>query len=67
MGSIMYNIRNCQIKTMPCIEKKDLLKGRTAGLSPLGSRGSGLAGMGSGLYRRWQAMGEERVLVSDYL
>jgi hypothetical protein len=40
------------------VEKKDLLKLQTAELSPWGSGCSSLAGMGSGLYRRGQAMGE---------
>jgi hypothetical protein len=37
------------------VEKKDLLQ--NAGLSPLRSGSSGFDGMGSGLYRRDQAMG----------
>jgi hypothetical protein len=50
------------------VEKKDLLKLQTAGMSPSGSGSRGLAGMGSGLYRRGQAMGGGReFLVSDYL
>jgi hypothetical protein len=50
------------MKNTPCVEKKDLFKGQTAGLSPLGSESSCLAGMGSGLYRRGQAMGERESL-----
>jgi hypothetical protein len=47
------------------VEKKDLLQ--TAGLSPLRSESSGSAGMGSGLYRRGQAMGEGESLWSPII
>jgi hypothetical protein len=62
------DVRNCQIKTMPHVEKKDLLEldHRTVILS--GSQSSGLGEMSSGLYRRGQTMGGgKRSLVSDYL
>jgi hypothetical protein len=28
-----WSVRNCRIKTIPRVEKKDLLKGQTAGLA----------------------------------
>jgi hypothetical protein len=49
------------------VEKKDLLKEQTAGLSLSGSESSRLAGMGSGLYRRSQAMGEGKSLCSPII
>jgi hypothetical protein len=58
-------IRYYLIKTMPCVERKDLSGIQTAGLSLfLGSECSGLAELGSGLYRRGQAMGEGESLWS---
>jgi hypothetical protein len=45
------------------MERKDLLV-QTAGLSLSGSEWSGLAELGSGLYRRGQAMGEGESLWS---
>jgi hypothetical protein len=64
------DVRYCQIKTMPCVERKDLLGIQTAGLSLSGSEWNGLAELGSGLYRRGQAMVEgERVwslIISDH-
>jgi hypothetical protein len=53
-----HAVRNCQTKTTPCVEKKDLLKAQTAGLPPSGSECSSLAGMGRGLYRRGHTMRE---------
>jgi hypothetical protein len=50
---------------MPRVEKKDLLQ--TAGLSSSRSGSSSLAGMGSGLYRRGQAMGEGEGLWSPII
>jgi hypothetical protein len=47
----LADVRYCHIK-------KDLLGIQTAGLSLSGSEWSSLAEMGSGLYRRGQAMGE---------
>jgi hypothetical protein len=47
------------------VEKKDLLQ--TAGLSLLRSGNNGFAGMGSGLYRRSQAMGEGESLWSSII
>jgi hypothetical protein len=49
-------VRNCQTKTMPHVEKKDLLK--AAGLPLLGSECSSLAGMSRELYRRSHTMKE---------
>jgi hypothetical protein len=46
------NVRNCQTKTTPRVERKDLLEAQTARLPPSGSEYSSLVGMGSGLYRR---------------
>jgi hypothetical protein len=46
------------------VEKKDLLGIQTAGLSLSGSEWSDLAELGSGLYRRGQAMGEGESLWS---
>jgi hypothetical protein len=55
------DVRYCRIKTMPRVERKVLLV-QTAGPSLLsGSECSSLAELDSGLYRRGQAMGEERV------
>jgi hypothetical protein len=54
--------RNCQIKTTPHVEKKDLLESDCRTVTLLGSECSSLAEMGSGLYRRGQAMGEEESL-----
>jgi hypothetical protein len=61
---ISPTVRNCRIKTLPHMKKKNLLKGQTAGLPPLRSGSSGLAGVGSGLYRRGQAVREEESLWS---
>jgi hypothetical protein len=41
--------------------KERLIEIQTAGLSPSGSGYRSLAGMGSGLYRRGQAVRRERV------
>jgi hypothetical protein len=60
------DVRNCQIKTTPCVEKKDLLGTRPQG-SLSGSECSGLAEMGSGLYRRGQPMGEGESLWSPII
>jgi hypothetical protein len=58
----MLTVRYFQIKTTPRVETKDLLGIQTAGLSLSVSEWSSLAELGSGLYRRGQAMGEgERV------
>jgi hypothetical protein len=46
------------------VEKKDLLEPDHRAVMLLGSECSGLAEMGSGLYRRGQAMGEEERLWS---
>jgi hypothetical protein len=52
-------VRYCQIKTMPHVERKDLLEIQTAGLPPYPRSGSSdLAELGSGFYRRGQAMGK---------
>jgi hypothetical protein len=59
-------VRNCWIKTTPYEEKKDLLGARPQSC-PLGSGSSSLAGMGSGLYRRGQAMGEGENLWSPII
>jgi hypothetical protein len=61
---LLENIRNCQIKATPHVEKKDLLQ--TAGLT-LRSGSSSLSEMGSGLYRRGQAMGEGESLWSPII
>jgi hypothetical protein len=58
-------VRNCRIKTVPCVEKKDLLQ--TAGLSPSRSGSSSMAAVGSGLYRRGQAIGEGESLWSSII
>jgi hypothetical protein len=47
--------------------KERFIRGQTAGLSLLGSEHSSLAGMGSGLYRRGQAMGEGESLWSPII
>jgi hypothetical protein len=60
------DIRYCQIKTMPCVERKSY-KNHTMGLSLLCSECSGLAKMGSGLYRRGQAMREGESLWSPII
>jgi hypothetical protein len=52
---------------MTHVEKKDLLGIQTAGLSLSGSEWSGLAELGSGLYRRGQAMGKTENLCFSYL
>jgi hypothetical protein len=49
---------------MPCVEKKDLLEPDHRAVTLLCSKCSGLAEMGSGLYRRGQAMGEGESLWS---
>jgi hypothetical protein len=46
------------------MEKKDLLEPDHRALTLLGSEWSGLAELGSGLYRRGQAMGEGESLWS---
>jgi hypothetical protein len=56
-GELVY-VRYCRIKTIPRVERKDLLGIQTAGLSLLGLEYSSLAELGSGLYRRGQAMGK---------
>jgi hypothetical protein len=48
----LYNVRNCQTKTTPRVEKEDLLEAQTAGLPLSGSECSSSAGRGRGLYRR---------------
>jgi hypothetical protein len=57
------DVRKCQIKTMPHVEKKDLLE-PDCRAAPQRSGSSGLAEMGSGLYRRSQAMGKGESLWS---
>jgi hypothetical protein len=60
----LVTVRYCQIKTIPCVEKKDLLEPDCRTVTLLGSECGGLAEMGSGLYRRGQAMGEGKHLWS---
>jgi hypothetical protein len=62
--SEVVSVRNCRIKTTPRVEKKDLLGTRLQGCHSFGFRESSLAEMGSGLYRRGQAMGEGESLWS---
>jgi hypothetical protein len=58
-------VRYCRIKTTPRVERKDLLEIQTAGLPPTPRSGSSdLGELGSGLYRRGQAMGEGESLWS---
>jgi hypothetical protein len=47
--------------------KERFIRNQNAGLSLSGSECSGLAGMGSGLYRRGQAMGEGESLWSPII
>jgi hypothetical protein len=57
------NVRYCRIKTTPCVERKCLLV-QTAWLSLSVSEWGSLVELGSGLYRRGQAMGEGESLWS---
>jgi hypothetical protein len=60
------DVRYCRIKTIPRVERKDLLRSRLHGCapSPPGSGSSHLGELGSGLSRRGQAMGEGESLWS---
>jgi hypothetical protein len=58
---ILY-VRYCQINTMPCVEKKDLLEPDHKAVILLGSECCSLAELGRVLYRRGQAMGEGKSL-----
>jgi hypothetical protein len=51
------DVRYCRIKTTPHVERKDLLRCRLHGCPPR-SGSINLGELGSGLYRRGQAMGE---------
>jgi hypothetical protein len=53
-------VRFCRVKTMPHVERKDLLDPDSMA-APLRSGSSDLGELGSGLYRRGQAVGRERV------
>jgi hypothetical protein len=52
----LVSVRNCRIKTMPCVEKKVLLGTRPQGCHTRVQ--SGVAEMGSGFCRRGQTMGK---------
>jgi hypothetical protein len=52
------DVRYCRIKTMPHVEKRDLSEPDHRAVTLSGSECSSLAELGSGLYRRGQAMGE---------
>jgi hypothetical protein len=55
------DVRYCQIKTTPHVEKKDLLEIQTTGLSPLRSRSNDLGELGMGFIEGVKPWGRERV------
>jgi hypothetical protein len=63
----LVTVRYCRIKTMPHVEKKDLLGTRQQECHSRVQSAVAWLKMGNGLYRRGQAVGEGESFCSDYL